>query len=50
MFTSYEEQIKDLYKEFEDRKKSGENPDKRIYGIRKRMLEIAIEERDKHEN
>jgi hypothetical protein len=45
---SYEEQIENLYKEFKQKKSNDIEVDKNIYRIRKRMLEIAIEERDKN--
>lgn len=43
---TYEEQIKDLYLEFNEKKERGEKVDKNVYRIRKRLLEIAIEKRD----
>ncbi len=44
---TYEEQISDLYKEFEVRKANGENPDKDLYRRRKTALLNAISIRDK---
>lgn len=44
---TYEEYIKDLYREFNEKKALGLFPNKDIYKRRRRMLEIAIELRDK---
>ena len=47
MSLTLEDKIQDLYKEFKEKKDKGILVDKRIYAMRKRALELAIEVRDK---